>query len=372
MGRASLRGAAIVAAALILGCAPILAPDAGEPATDSPVSLAGGRGIGPVAFETPAPSVAPRAELPSRAIGGAARVFPYVPQPDWRPTPINHDVGRDGEAVQYIVIHYTDISYERTLAEFNTDWSGRGVSAHYVVRGDGHIAQLVGESDTAWHAGNYWFNQRSVGIEIELDKITNPRFTAEQYYATAALACQISARHGIPLDRVHVVGHNEIPGTTHTDPGPTWSWPHFMWLTSLCAPPTAATVHASWVSQTPYPDITLGESATVAVVLRNIGATAWRKGTPQEARLGVRGNDTSLAFLGADWPLPSRVAVQSEAIVPPGETATFAFTVKGTKPGTFDIPLRGVVDGGAWMDDLGVYVTVVVEPAPRATSILIP
>jgi hypothetical protein len=38
---------------------------------------------------------------------------------------------------------------------------------------------------------------------------------------------------------------------------------------------------------------------------------------------------------------------------------------------TFVIPLRGVIDGGAWMDDLGMYVTVVVQPASRATSLLI-
>src|SRR5207253_1584444 len=81
--------------------------------------------------------------------------------------------------------------------------------------------QVVGEADTAWHSGNFYFNEHSIGIELELDDITNPAFTAEQYYAVAALACAISARHGIPLDRAHVIGHNEVPGSTHSDPGPT-------------------------------------------------------------------------------------------------------------------------------------------------------
>ncbi len=173
--------------------------------------------------------------------------------------------------------------------------------------------------------------------------------------------CAISAREGVPLDREHVIGHNEVPGTTHTDPGPTWDWPHFMWLTSLCAPPTSATVHASFVSETPYPSIDANDEALVSVVLRNTGSTAWRKGTEQEARLGIPGNSPDLAFLGDAWPTPERPAVQREDIVPPGGTATFSFGVRGAFPGTYVIPLRGVVDGAAWMDDLGMFTVVTVR-----------
>jgi N-acetyl-anhydromuramyl-L-alanine amidase AmpD len=285
--------------------------------------------------------------------------FPYVPQSEYLPTHTNYWEGRDGASIDYIVIHYTDISYARTLRAFNTLTSD--VSAHYVIRGDGHIAQIVHEADTAWHSGNVYYNRHSIGIELELDRVTNPVFTAEEYYAAAALVCAISARQGVPLDREHVIGHNEVPGSTHTDPGPTWDWPHFMWLTSLCAPPTSATVHASFVSETPYPEITAEDAALVSVVLRNTGSTAWRKGTAQEARLGIPGNSPDLAFLADGWPTPARPAVQQEDIVPPGGTATFSFRVRGTLLGTFVVPLRGVVDGGAWMDDLGMYTVVTVR-----------
>jgi N-acetyl-anhydromuramyl-L-alanine amidase AmpD len=298
-----------------------------------------------------------RAATTSRA--ATAIRFPYVPQTEYLPTHTNFWEGRGGAAIDYIVIHYTDISYARTLRAFNIQRSD--VSAHYVIRGDGHIAQIVHEADTAWHSGNVFYNLHSIGIELELDHVTNPVFTAEQYYATAALVCAISAREGVPLDRGHVIGHNEVPGSTHTDPGPTWDWPHVMWLTSLCAPPTSATVHASFVSESPYPVISPDDAALVSVVLRNTGSTAWRKGTEQEARLGIPGNSHDLAFLGDGWPAPERPAVQQEDIVPPGATATFSFRVKGTHPGTYVVPLRGVVDGGAWMDDLGMYMVVTVR-----------
>ena len=100
----------------------------------------------------------------------------------------------------------------------------------------------------------------------------------------------------------------------------------------------------------------------ILLVLKNTGATAWRKGTQQDARLGVRGNDTGLAFLDDAWPTTDRPAAQAEDLVLPGGTATFTFSVAGARPGRFDLPLRGVIDGGAWMDDLGVYVPVTVLP----------
>ena len=288
--------------------------------------------------------------------------FPYDYQSEWIPTQTNYWEGRDGASIDYVVIHYTDISYARTLRAFYTRSSD--VSAHYVIRGDGHIAQIVGEADTAWHAGNAWFNRHSIGIELELDHITNPAFTSAQYYAAASLVCAISGRYGVPLDRAHVVGHNEVPGSTHTDPGPTWAWPHFMWLLSLCAPPNSDNVHASFVAETPYPNIIASEKAEVSVVLRNTGSTAWRKGTTQEARLGIPGNSEDFAFLSEAWPTPERPAVQREDIVPPGGTATFSFTVKASEPGTYVLPLRGVVDGASWMDDLGMFTVVTVRCGP--------
>jgi N-acetylmuramoyl-L-alanine amidase len=300
----------------------------------------------------------PRAAPPARAAASAR--FPYEPQREWLMNPwTNHWEGRRGVALEYVVIHYTVITYEQTIRAFNIRKSD--VSAHYIVRGDGHIAQLVGEADTAWHSGNYLFNLNSIGIELELNRITNPFFREEQYRAAAALTCDASARWGFPLDRAHVVGHNEIPGATHSDPGPTWNWEHFMWLLSLCAPPNASTVRAAFVSQTPYPAISADEVGAVTIVLKNTGATAWRRGTSQEARLAVAGNDAKLAFLGQGWVAPDRPAVQTEDIVPPGGTGTFTFAVKGTVPGTYRLALRGVIDGGAWMDDLGLFTDVTVR-----------
>ena len=218
MGR--LAALLLVITAVATACTGATASASRTPA----LPLAGGSGADAPAEQSRPPVVAaqpPRAQTEPR---GAAPLpaFPFTPHPEWIPTQVNYDEGRDGASIDYIIIHYTAISYERTLVAFNNPNSG--VSAHYVVRGDGHIAQLVGEADTAWHAGNYDYNLHAIGIEFEKDPVTNPDFTEAQYEAGAALACAISARHGIPLDREHVIGHSEVPWPNdHTDPGPTWN-----------------------------------------------------------------------------------------------------------------------------------------------------
>jgi hypothetical protein len=48
------------------------------------------------------------------------------------------------------------------------------------------------------------------------------------YRSSARLAAFLVDRYGIPLDRQHIVGHNEVPGTTHTDPGRYWDWDKYL------------------------------------------------------------------------------------------------------------------------------------------------
>lgn len=348
--------------ALVSFAIPELA-SAPELATAPAAAPGGTSGSSAAQQDTPAAPRRGAAAVAPRAASFAQRGSPFgEPQAQWIPaTPWNYDRGRYGEPVELIVIHYTAIDYERTLRAFTSPASG--VSAHYVVRQDGQVAQMVSEDDTAWQAGDYWYNVRSIGIEIELDleRGTSTAFTPEQYYATAALACGIAARHGIPLDRTRVVGHNEIPLVGKIDPGPTWGWPHFMYLTSLCAPPTASGLRAGFVSQTAFPEIEVEEISTFSVKLRNDGAVAWRKGGSSEVRLGLVGASQDPVLVGNGWPLPDRPAVQEEEIVPPGDTATFTLNVRGAVPGEFLLRLRPVVDGVAWLPDMGLYTVVKVR-----------
>jgi N-acetyl-anhydromuramyl-L-alanine amidase AmpD len=85
----------------------------------------------------------------------------------WRgPIPeSNYTIGREGERVEFIVDHWTVVMFEGAIRRFKDPSSQ--LSAHYVIGQDGRIAQLVSEADTAYHAGNYLMNLRSIGIEHE-------------------------------------------------------------------------------------------------------------------------------------------------------------------------------------------------------------
>ncbi|MEV4449843.1 N-acetylmuramoyl-L-alanine amidase [Streptomyces mirabilis] len=134
--------------------------------------------------------------------------------------------------LDYVVIHVTQETFPRTVAIFQNPQ--KQVSAHYLVRSaDGHVAQCVRERDIAWHAGNWDYNTRSIGIEHEGWVDRPAYFTNALYEESAKLTAAICAKHGIPKDRAHIIGHYEVPGTDHTDPGPNWDWTRYIKLVNF-------------------------------------------------------------------------------------------------------------------------------------------
>ncbi|WP_084958168.1 N-acetylmuramoyl-L-alanine amidase [Thermoactinospora rubra] len=131
------------------------------------------------------------------------------------------------DAIDRIVIHVTQGSYAGTISWFQNGPRPNPTSAHYVIRSsDGAITQMVREKDRAFHAGGY--NRRSIGIEHEGYVNNASWFTDAMYRASAALVRTIADRYRIPKDRTHIVGHHQVPGTDHTDPGPHWDWNRYM------------------------------------------------------------------------------------------------------------------------------------------------
>ena len=124
---------------------------------------------------------------------------------EWRgPVPSsNYDPGRGDNAVVLIVDHWTAASLESALTRFLTP--GTAVSAHYVIGQDGRVFQLVREEDTAFHAGVYEVNQRSIGIEHEASPTLAP--SDPLYAASARLHAEIASRYSLDLN----VGATVLP-----------------------------------------------------------------------------------------------------------------------------------------------------------------
>jgi N-acetyl-anhydromuramyl-L-alanine amidase AmpD len=127
-----------------------------------------------------------------------------------------------------VIIHVTQGSFDSAVKAFQDP--GHQAAAHYIVAQDGRVLQMIRELDVAYHAGNRDYNERSIGIEHEGFVDRPEDLTDEMYEASARLTARICARYDLPVDREHIIGHVEVPGTDHTDPGEHWDWDRYMKL----------------------------------------------------------------------------------------------------------------------------------------------
>ncbi len=103
---------------------------------------------------------------------------------------------------------------------------------------DGLVAQHIPTRDVGWHAGNWYVNMHSIGVEHEGFAATGATWYSEPLYRNSAkLVKYLADRYDIPLDRAHIIGHDQVPGITpayvagmHWDPGPYWDWEHYFQL----------------------------------------------------------------------------------------------------------------------------------------------
>ncbi|MFE9017693.1 N-acetylmuramoyl-L-alanine amidase [Streptomyces sp. NPDC007808] len=175
---------------------------------------------------------------------------------EWIPAPYeqfgdgdygNHDLADRpaSQSIEYIVVHDTEGAWEGVLKMVQDP---AYVSWQYSLRStDGHIAQHVKAKDVAWHAGNWYVNAKSIGLEHE-GFLAQPDawYTEAMYRSSARLVTYLAEKYDIPLDRQHILGHDTVPGPTastvrgmHTDPGPYWDWRHYFELLGRPLVPTA-------------------------------------------------------------------------------------------------------------------------------------
>lgn len=156
-------------------------------------------------------------------------------------------------SVDKIVIHDTEVDWDGSVATLQND---SGKSVHYLVDADGsRVGQFRPETDTTWHAGNYFYNETSIGIE-HVGHTSDPAgYSAAQYARSRDLVQNIRTRWTVPVDRTHIIGHYQIPDGTviaedsppcsdtlsvcenstsyggannHNDPGFYWQWCQYM------------------------------------------------------------------------------------------------------------------------------------------------
>lgn len=128
-----------------------------------------------------------------------------------------YDANHGGQhTIKQIVIHHNDGNL--TTETCWETWQTREASAHYQVEANGTVGQLVYDSDTAWHAGNWVENLDSIGIEhadAPGSGYGHWSLTEATINAGSKLVALLCLKYnlGRPVWGVNVVGHNEVSST---------------------------------------------------------------------------------------------------------------------------------------------------------------
>lgn len=145
----------------------------------------------------------------------------------------SHSSANHDSRIQFVVLHYTNASLERSLALLTHG----EVSSHYLVGDDrdATVYQLVDESRRSWHAGESqwqgrtWLNSSSIGIEIVNPGYTDtPNGRVWHPYSEAQVQSLIALLKGIVqrnnISPEHIIGHSDIAPLRKLDPGPMFPW----------------------------------------------------------------------------------------------------------------------------------------------------
>lgn len=130
---------------------------------------------------------------------------------NWTEYPVaegNYDETR--KPIDLVVLHHTACTYQQAINTFGSPNSE--TSAHYIVSNKGELAAMLEEYNTAFHAGQYAANQRSIGIETEWYEGMGDRTTA-LYEKVSALVADICKFYAIPIDTDHIKPHKTFTAT---------------------------------------------------------------------------------------------------------------------------------------------------------------
>ena len=136
---------------------------------------------------------------------------------------------RQKKNIKYIIIHYTGMKNELSALNRLTDYRSK-VSAHYFIKKNGKILNLVPDLYEAWHAGkSNWkniqsLNRYSIGVEIQNSGHENfyEKFSGKQINSVKKLLRFLIARYTV--NRKNILGHSDIAPNRKKDPGEKFPW----------------------------------------------------------------------------------------------------------------------------------------------------
>ena len=152
----------------------------------------------------------------------------------WQKIRINYSINftlpkRSKKKIKFIIIHYTGMKKENAALKKLCNKKAN-VSAHYFIKKNGEIINLVPNLYEAWHAGKSswkkkkYLNQSSIGIEIHNKGHQHgyEKFTSKQINSLKQLLKQLIKLYKIDIN--NILGHSDIAPNRKKDPGEKFPW----------------------------------------------------------------------------------------------------------------------------------------------------
>ena len=136
---------------------------------------------------------------------------------------------RSKKKIEFIIIHYTGMKNESSAIKKLCSQE-TSVSAHYFIKNNGEIINLVPDMYEAWHAGKSgWkkkksLNRYSIGVEIQNQGHAHgyKNFSLKQLKSLKRLLKVLMEKYKININ--NVLGHSDIAPERKKDPGEKFPW----------------------------------------------------------------------------------------------------------------------------------------------------
>ena len=136
---------------------------------------------------------------------------------------------RDKKSIKFIIIHYTGMKRELSAINRLCNFKSK-VSAHFFIKKNGSVINLVPPLYEAWHAGkSSWknfesLNRYSIGIEIQNSGHDNKyeNFSQKQIISIKKLLMYLLRKYNVSPK--NVLGHSDISPDRKKDPGEKFPW----------------------------------------------------------------------------------------------------------------------------------------------------
>ena len=136
---------------------------------------------------------------------------------------------RNKRLIKFVIIHYTGMKSESAAIKKLCNIKSK-VSAHYYIKNNGEVLNLVPDLYEAWHAGeSKWKNLKSLNkysIGIEINNLGHEhgyrKFSPKQILSLQKILKHLIKKYSIKKE--NILGHSDIAPNRKKDPGEKFPW----------------------------------------------------------------------------------------------------------------------------------------------------